>query len=221
MSGHGPGRRLRAAARPSLGLALTALGVLVGVGAFLLQRDQDDPDDGPRVRVCRTEAIRATVRRQARSRETHVARRPITSRASVIATETTPEGGRVTVTASATGSRTLVVRAEVTGVGNAAMTATERVRACALDRDRGEAGFKASIESKRRGQARAERRLAAEVRRAARRDAERKGQADARRRAAARLDRSQPQEQAELDEATREDARKKAREDARRQAAAI
>ncbi len=220
MSGGGPGRRLRAAARPSLGLSLTALGVLVGVAAILVQRSQDDPAETPTVRVCRSEQVRATVRREARSREAHVARRPISSRASVTASEATPAGGRVTVTATASGRRTLVVRAEVTGTGSAAITAVERARACARDGNRGEAGFRASIDAKRRGQARAERRLGRVARRRARRDAERRGQADARRRAQAKLDRSEPEEQAELDRSTREDAAAKARADAREEAAA-
>ena len=220
MSGGGPGRRLRAAARPSLGLALTALGVLVAVGAILLQRSQGDPADGPRVRECRTEAVRATVRRRARVRETHVARRPISSRASVTATEAAPDGGRVTVTATASGRRTLLVRAVVTAGGDAAVTSTERARACALDSDRGEAGFRASIEAKRRGRARAERRLGPEARRRARADARSRARADARRRAQLKLEGSVAREQAELDETIRENARRKAREDARRQAAA-
>ena len=219
-TGGGPGRRLRAAARPSLGLALTAMGLLVGVGAILLQRSEGDPPEGPKVRVCRTEAVRATVRRQARSRQVHVARRPISSRASVTATEATADGGKVTVTATANGRRTLLVRAEVTAGGNGAVTVTERTRACALDSDRDEGAFRASIEAKRRGQARAERRVGAEARRRARRDAVRRGQASARRSAQVKLDRSEPEEQAQLDEATREDARRKAREDAKAEAAA-
>lgn len=220
MSPGGPGRRLRAAARPSLGLALTALGVIVGVGAILVHRTQDDPADRPAVRVCRTEAVRATVRRQSSSRQIHVAKRPINSRASVTATEAVPGGGKVTVTATASGRRTLVVRAVVSAGGKGAVTVTERARACALDPDPREAGFRASIEAKRRGQARAERRVGAEARRRARRDAVGRAKADARRRARVKLDRSEPREQADLDQTTREEARKEARADAKEKASA-
>lgn len=218
MSGSGPGRRLRAAARPSLGLALTALGLLVGGAAILVQRGQDDPKQQPQAKVCRTETVRATVRRQARSRQTHEARRPISARATVTATEATPDGGKVSVTATASGRRTLVVRAVVTVTGRGAVTRPARGRACAYDADRGEAGFGAAIEAKRRAQAGAERRDGPEARRRARRDAVGKGQADARRRAQAKLDRSEPAEQAELDQSTRDDARDKARREAREQA---
>ena len=220
MSPSGPGRRLRAAARPSLGLALTGLGVLVGVAALLVHRSEGDPADGPQVRVCRTEAARAVVRRQARSRQRYEARRPINSRASVTATEATPDGGKVTVTATAGGRRTLVVQAVVSATGNGAVTVPVRARACAYDSDRDEAGFSAAIEAKRRAQRRAQRRGGPEARRRARRDARDRAKADARRRAEAKLDRSEPREQAELDETTRQEARDKAREDARQQAAA-
>ena len=212
------GRRLRSAARPSLGLALTGLGIVIGIGALLVGRDQAQRSDQAQVRVCRGETLRATVRRQARARETHQASRPISSHATVTATEATGDGGRVSVTATASGRRTLVVRAVVTAMGDGAVTLTARGRACAFDSDRKEAGFRAGLEAKRRAQAAAERRAGSEARSRARAQARSRGQADARRRAQAKLDRSEPGEQAELDETTREDARDKAREDAKQRA---
>jgi hypothetical protein len=59
----GPGGRLRRAARPSLGLALTGLGVVVAVIAVVAGSGHGGSPVGKPVTVCRTETVRSTVRR--------------------------------------------------------------------------------------------------------------------------------------------------------------
>lgn len=206
------GHRLRGAARPSLGVALTAAGALLAVVAIASSRGGDDRTAGPPVRVCRTETVRAIVRRQAEARETVTRQRPISATAKVTAREALPEGrGSVAVTASATARRTLVVTARVSGVGRRSVTVPARARACARDSDREEAGFRASLRAKRRAQARARRRGAPRALAAARQEARRRAQASGGRQAQSRLDSAAAEQRPELQQEAKDDARLRAR----------
>lgn len=210
----GFGRRLRAAARPSLGLALTAVGVLVAVVAIVSSRSGDDNDRaaGPPVRECRIETVRATVARQAKARETVTRRRPISATASATAKEALAQGGgSVAVRASATARRTLVVTARVPAVGRGSVTVPARARACARASDRSEAGFRASLRAKRRAQAKAKRLGAPRALAAARQDASRRARESGGRQAQSRLDSAAAEQQPELEQEAKDDARLKAR----------
>ncbi len=209
----GFGRRLRGKARPSLGLALTAAGILVAVVALISAGgDGHDHRAGRPVRACRTETVRATVQRQAKARRTVTRRRPISASATVTAKEALPDGsGRVAVTATATARRTLVVTARVAAVGRGSVTVPRRARACARASDRSEAAFHASVAAKRRAQARARRAGAPGAMRAARLEAARRARAGAVGRAQARLDAGAADQRPDLQREAEDDARLKAR----------
>jgi len=216
----GLGRRLRRAARPSLGLALTGAGALIAVVAIASGLgDENDRATGPPVRVCRSETIRTSVARRAKARETVTRHRPISAGATVNAREAFPDGGAsVAVTASATARRTLVVTARVSAVGRGSVTVPARARACARDPNRDEAGFRASLRAKQRAQARAQRIGAPRALAAARRDATDRARQDGGRQAQSRLRSAAAEQQPELERQATDDARLKARANAQARA---
>jgi len=195
------GRRLRGAARPSLGVALTTIGAVIAVVAVISNHGRQSPQGHP-AKVCRSVSARTTIRRTASSRQWVTRRRPISATERVTASEQALDGS-----------------ASVTVVAAGSATEPARASACAFDRDRSEAGYRAGVEAKRRATAKA-RRVAAP--KAARR-AHRNAIARARRRAVAgaeaRLDKAALQQQPRIEEEARSNAMEHARAAARARAA--
>jgi hypothetical protein len=105
-------RRLRAAGRPSIGLALTALGTILALAVVLADRglpgflDPGGADPGSRsgAEVCVSERARLTVRRNVRFTANVTARKPVLETATASATEALPDGS-ASVMVTATASR--------------------------------------------------------------------------------------------------------------------
>jgi hypothetical protein len=215
--------KLRERARPSIGIALAAVGVVLAI--VLTTDGADEPDspppqarEGPEsVSACERVTETVTVRRGARAEAQHTAERQLTARETATA-EAELGGNPITSTAAATvrGSAEATATAEVTAVGSARATAS--ARACARDGTEPEAVSRARRRAGIKARRMAVREAAPRASAAARRNARTRAEARARTLAERRVAEAASAQRAKLSARARSEAEAAATERVQSQA---